>query len=161
MAPEGLSYNLTPLHQRLKSLESSFTTPVMFAQMNTIHHYFVNKSQAMFDGEYDPDGNPWAPLKRVTISRRMRLGFGPKPINVRTGLMKRYITEPRADIIGDASSLSYAFPSRSKPSQELLTRLSQASGLIRGGPARRVIGMSEQDTVFVLTSLRNNIMEFS
>lgn len=156
----SINYDMKPLKQRMTSLNASFGQPNLYAVMNSIHHYFVNKSQDMFASESDPDGRAWAALKQSTISFRRSLGFGPSPINYRTGKLYRYIVNSRPDILGHSDGvISYAFPQRAWPDKSVRWRLEQASGLIRGGPARRVIGMNATDADAVLAILQRNVLE--
>lgn len=155
-----MQYNMRPVNDRVTSLRSSLGTPHIYAMMNSIHHYFVNKSSSMFDTESDPFNNKWKPLSEATLNWRRSLGFGPRPINYRTGTLRNYVTSSRADILGHSDGVvSYAFPRRAMPSKEVRWRLEQASGLIRGGPARRVIGMSEADIAATLGIVHRGIVE--
>lgn len=144
---------------RLQSLNASLSTPGLYATMNSIHQYFQQKSQDMFDTESGPNGDPWEPLKRTTIEMRRSLGFGARPINVRTAKMKNYFVRSRIDIIGHSDGvISYAFPQRAWPDKEMRIRLNQAAGLYRGGPARPVVGMNGVDVAFVLGTMRKNLV---
>lgn len=160
MAIGSIQHNTPKLNQNFRSLDSGLNSPHIYAMMNTIHAHFIHQSSSMFANEVDPEGNKWAALKPSTINWRAWLGYGPRPINTRTGGMRDYFVNAKADILGHSDGvISYAYPRRAWPDKQTRWKLEQASGLIRNGPARRVVGMSAGDAAFVLSTLRSGILE--
>ena len=139
--------------EALTQLNQGLGTPSLMAAMVHIHGHFVEKTEKMFDKEVDPNGDPWTPLSEATREIRVNLGFPPGPINTRSGRLRDYLVSSRPDILGHSDGvISYAFPSRGWPDSDLITRMKQANGKLRG-PARSVVGMSAGDVAYVLSTL--------
>ncbi|ANA87252.1 hypothetical protein SEA_GIBBLES_17 [Gordonia phage Gibbles] len=149
--------NFRPVKDKLTTIEQGVSAHALIATMNSIHHYFVNKTENMFSAESDPFGNKWAPLAPATISRRSSLGFPPAPINVRTGKMKDYMTPSVPDVIGSGAFVSMAYPRRNAPPNDMLIRLKQAGGELKG-PAREVVGMNETDVAYVISYVNASVL---
>jgi len=137
----------------LAKLNQGLSTPSLMAALIHVHGHFVEKTEKMFDKEVDPYGNPWTPLTEATREIRVNLGFPPGPINTRSGRLRDYLVSARPDILGHSDGvISYAFPSRGWPDNDLIIRMKQADGQGRG-PARPVVGMNAGDVGFVLSTL--------
>lgn len=56
-----------------------------------VYAKFADYHRRSIDRNFAAEGRPgrWAPLKAATIRERIRLGYGPGPILVRTGRLKR------------------------------------------------------------------------
>lgn len=139
--------------EKLSKLSQGMSTPALTAGLMHVHQHFVEKTEKMFDKEVDPYGDPWTPLSEATREIRVNLGFPPGPINTRSGRLRDYLVSSRPDILGHSDGvLSYAFPSRGWPDSDLITRMKQANGAMKG-PARPVVGMSAGDIAYVLSTL--------
>lgn len=103
-----------------------------------------------FDTESSEDNGAWEQLRVATQIFRARAGFPPAhPINERTGEMKHYLTSQTGTVTlrSGVDSMSGDWPS--KPSGELLEKLSTAASGKRGQngfadtPAREVVWATE------------------
>lgn len=128
--------------------------------------YLQARAEARFDNEGDSAvGGPWAQLAASTIAIRKDLGFGPGPINVRTGQLRAWATDDEAAYFPGASSLRVRYPAR-PPRGKLREKVKTAQwgARARGGrdrvPARPVVGMDGQDVVFFLGSYGKWLDEF-
>lgn len=149
--------DFSDVNNHLITLREGLSARTMISAMNTIHQHFQRRSKEMFSGEVDPQGTPWAPLAPATLSFRRSLGFPEAPINTRTGKMRDYFVNAAPDVIGDGAFVSYAFPRRGAPPNDMILRLKQAGGELKG-PARPVVGMSEGDAAFVVGFMYRSIM---
>lgn len=153
----AIQANTRVLSDPVQTLQTSLSVAGLIATMNSIHLYFTNKTASMFRMERDVIGEKWAPLAPATKSWRTSLGFPVAPINTRTGKMRDYMTPAKADIVGTNDTVSYAFPRRSAPPNDMLIRLKQAGGEMKG-PARTVVGMSGEDAAYVIGYINSSIV---
>lgn len=159
MATRGKAVSVDATQAKLKAeaLSGRVSAAGLIASLNIVHELFVSKTGEMFDQEKDPFGTPWPELSDATKSIRVSLGFAEGPINHRTGRLRDDLVEAPADILGGSSGIvSYAFPRRGFPGQDLQRRYAQASGQGKG-PARKVIGMNETDVAKVLLVLNSSL----
>lgn len=109
-------------------------------------------TEARFASEGDEAVGKWQPLARSTIGIRESLGFGPGPINVRTGEMKESVTDAaHFGIKGTTpTSVRLQYPStsaRGELHEKLMTaQLGKDADDESGGtPARPVLSFTNDD----------------
>lgn len=120
--------------------------------------YFRKRARARFANEGDDVVGKWRPLKDSTISIREQMGFGPGPINSRTGELEEFITGGPNNINIHPWGASWIFPG-AQPQGELFEKFETAQ---KGKEwpqtvARPVLGMNVQDLSFVLLALATHI----
>lgn len=110
------------------------------------------RAQERFAVEGTDDG-PWAPLADATLSWRASYGFGPGPINRRTGELERFITGAPGSVTPHPGGATLSFPG-SEPTGELGRKVRVAQGYEEANdiPARHVVGLGLPDLEFALLS---------
>lgn len=97
------------------------------------------------------DDGPWAPLHDATVKIRHSMGFGPTPINVRTGEMKNWLVGSSGSAVPTPTGAMLSWPSN--PTGKMRDRIATAQGLNPNVDAREVIGLGVTDAQFVLASM--------
>lgn len=124
--------------------------------------YFRRRAGDRFAKEGDDVTGPWKPLAEATQNIRETMGYGPAhPINRREGELERYITQTQGRSTEEPWGASLTLPG-AEAQGELESKFSvaQQGGISISGnpiPARPVLGMNEQDLIFVLTALAGHI----
>jgi hypothetical protein len=121
-----------------------------------IEEWFVRRGRMRLQAEGDDASGKWRPLKASTIRLRRTKGFGPGPINRRTGQMDRWLLggNLRGGPIGDG--VEYKFPG-DPPTGELLTKVARAQlGDYRTVP-RPILAINETDLETVMRKYMNFI----
>ncbi|WKW85476.1 hypothetical protein SEA_REYNAULD_24 [Rhodococcus phage Reynauld] len=118
--------------------------------------YFTRKAKERFD-----TSEGWAPLADVTHDIRESMGFSrgdePGQINVRTGMLRDWVTNPKIVIQYDAVGTVMKWPGDEPSSKEMKHRLEQAAGN-RKGPARFVIQHDISDVAHLVSTLTAYVM---
>jgi hypothetical protein len=123
--------------------------------------YLAQRAASRFAGEGDDVVGRWKPLSDATQEWRRKgreqgqweVGDA-HPINVRTHELEDYITGGAGEAYPLGSGAALAFPSRNPPkSRGLQEKMKTAQVGRKRTPARPVIGLNEQDLLFVLTGL--------
>jgi len=102
----------------------------------------------------------WEPLKDSTIDFRRAQGFGPTPINVRTGELERYITQSDATVTPTATGAAMTYPGQ--PATGLVrekVETAQAGKPSPKTPPRPVLGLSTPDLELALVSMNQWIIQ--
>lgn len=108
-----------------------------------------------FASEGDDVSGKWAPLQQTTIEIRENMGFGPGPINKRTGELEEYITQGQVGITAGPGVASMRYPENPPRTKSLREKMSTAQRG-RNHPktiARPVLGLNERDLGQVITML--------
>ena len=140
------------------------TSPVgleLFMQ-TTVEPWLRERAQQRFSNEGDDVVGKWEPLQPSTEMIRSQSGYGgDHPINVRTGDLEDYITQSPALIKTLPSGSALTYPGN-KAGGELLAKVETAQGGKKYPftVPRPVLGMNENDLLFVLTGLATHIQGF-
>jgi hypothetical protein len=129
--------------------------------------YLAERGEKRFKGEGDDVVGNWEPLSMATQAIRMggRLAGNwsvgdAHPINQRTGELEDYITQGRGDTITTGLDVVMTYPDQAMVNPELQDKMQTAQqGRTQTPitPARPVLGLNENDLLFVLTSLSVSI----
>lgn len=142
---------------RMLGKMETLLSPAMLATFlgGPVVEHFQDKFNRFFE-QQGIDNQAWQPLSEVTIADREAQGFGPGPINERTGEMRAYVTDSPGDIriLGTLSVLTY--PGKT-PSGEMGRKLktAQKGGTFQGHavPARPVMDADETDMLYLMSAL--------
>ncbi len=113
------------------------------------------RAEKRFAGEGDDAVGAWSPLKYPTQNIRGSMGYGPShPINKRTGILERYITNSAGNVGAAPGGVQLTFPG-AQPTGNIYEKVLTAQA---GRPSpktvpRPVLGLSMTDSLFVQTSL--------
>lgn len=121
---------------------------------STIGPYLSKRAKERFQGEGDDVTGAWAPLKPATITIRQESGFGAGPINRRTGELEEYVVDGGWFAYPTGFGASMRFPGKDASGE--LKRKMETAQKGRKSPntvARPVIGVNENDLIFLQTSL--------
>lgn len=120
--------------------------------------YLKERARARFASEGDDVVGKWAPLKDSTITIRESQGYGPGPINSRTGELEEFITGPGNSVQVHPWGATLTFPGTSPIGEmEEKLRTAQQGKDYPSTVPRPVLGVNEADLVFVLTALATHI----
>lgn len=117
--------------------------------------FIRNRIQGRFTSEGDDVSGAWHPLEQATQQIRAAYGYPPDhPINVRTGEMQDFLVNTQSDVVmtGIGAELMH-------PPLTASAALSQKIATAQGGraspstPARPVIGVNENDVLFITSEL--------
>lgn len=98
--------------------------------------------------------SPWEPLKEATIAFRAHAGYGPVPINVRTGELERYITQSNSAVTATSGGAAMVYPGTAPSGYlEEKVRTAQAGKSKPDTSPRPVLGLGAPDLEFALVSL--------
>lgn len=112
------------------------------------------RAKGRFAGEGDAAvGGKWAPLRPATVVMRTQQGYGPGPINRRTGELENWVTNGGQDAFPVGPDTTMQFPG--KPISGELERKVQRAQQGDGGRTvpRPVLAVDESDLVFLQTQL--------
>jgi hypothetical protein len=140
----------------IQYLEARLSPVGLVTFLSTVVDPFIrNRIQQRFAGEGDDVVGAWHPLSVATQQIRASYGFPPShPINVRTGKLESWLVGAKSDVkqFGIGASLEHPPPgSDAILSKKLSTAQSGSSSPVT--PARPVIGVNENDLLFVTSSL--------
>lgn len=142
--------------EMLERLETLLGPAMLGAFMaGPVVQHFQNKFTEYFEAEAGPEG-PWVPLADATIADREAKGFGPGPINQRTGELRSFIAESPGDVRVLSTLAVLVYPGNI-PSGELgrKVRTAQQGGTFKGHavPARQVMAADESDLLYIMSAL--------
>lgn len=109
-----------------------------------IGEYLLNATQARFDREIDPAGNPWAPLKPETKARKRRKDHRDKILQMEGHLRDDLAMQADPDGVEIGTNRVYG-------------ATHQFGDASRGIPARPFLGISEDDTQYILDVLAEDL----
>lgn len=133
----------------------AISAPVMAAFLDTrVHEYLAATTEERFAHEVSPDGVAWAPLTETTNIFREAQGFPAEhPINVRTGSLLSWLTEP--GFIEDLpTGPSMITPDPATAGDWLGRKLETAQTGARATAARPVIGLTLNDADAIVLLLQ-------
>lgn len=117
-----------------------------------------------FKGEGDDAVGKWAPLQESTLLIREGYGFGPGPINRRTGELENYIVGGGSDVTAVPGLATLVYPDPNKARGPHLSKKVQTAQMGKTSPKtvkRPVLGMNETDLAAVMTKLAIHVRTFS
>lgn len=124
--------------------------------LDTIVDPFLrNRIEQRFAGEGDEVSGAWHPLAEATQQIRSSYGYPPDhPINVRTGKLRAHLvgTESTVQADGMGATLQHPGPVADGVTRKKLVT-AQSGSTSPSTPARPVIGVNENDLMFVTSSL--------
>lgn len=126
-----------------------------------IEPYIKLRIEGRFAAEGDDVTGQWHPLTVATKLIRARNGFPPDhPINVRTGKMKDYLVHSPSDIKiqGPEVELTHPGPTGDRELQDKI-RTAQEGKTKPRTPARPVLGLNENDLLFITSELAAYLTE--
>lgn len=155
-APLGTTVDISSADMALSTLLRGVSDASMTAYLETAaKNWFITRAEGRFASSGDSASGKWAPLSENTVDIRKNLGFTPGTgageINVRTGSLREWLTNPETMTVPDALGVSMAWPGP-EPDEGTRIKLSQAAGHERG-PARPVIAYDAADLSYLLTTL--------
>lgn len=141
----------------LESTYSFISAPGLAGYLNTVANpHLTRAAKDRFRGKGDSASGKWAELSQATQEIRSNLGFAPNDINVRTGIMRSFVTSPSPVFSQDIIGTTMEWPGT--PSPILGRRLAQAAG--RGkGPARYIIAYDLNTVAYLLATLETWTMK--
>lgn len=126
------------------------------AFLNTVVAPWVrNRIEQRFDNEGDDVSGSWDPLAAATQSIRASYGFPPDhPINVRTGSLRSFLVGTNSDVKpnGFGADLQHPPPSSDAIMNKKI-KTAQSGDPNPRTPARPVMGLNENDLLFITSSL--------
>lgn len=117
------------------------------------------RANERFLAQGDETTGPWEPLRDTTLMFRDAQGFGPAPINVRTGELERYITDSPGGVISTGQGATLVYPGDAPDNKYLTRKVVTAQQGWPGGankastPARPVLALGMPDMEYALVSL--------
>lgn len=152
----GTTVDTSSADMALSTLLKGTSDVSMSAYLETVaKNWFVTRAEGRFAEGGDSASGKWAPLSQNTVDIRTNLGFTPGTgmgeINVRTGSLREWLTQPETMTVPDGLGVSMAWPGP-EPDEGTRLKLSQAAGNEKG-PARPVIAYDAADLSYLLTTL--------
>lgn len=163
------------VQRMLHAADTAFsTTGLMSFLTMDVGPYLQTRAKGRFAAEGDDVSGKWAPLRPATEAIReagrsqglWSVGDA-HPINVRTGELEDYITGGQGAVFPSGmAGARIQYPRiTGKPTVRKKMKIAQKGGLAPNSghqtPPRPVIGLNEQDLVFVLTSLSLHLRRFA
>lgn len=140
----------------LNHLDSAMSPVGLAAFLHgSVEPYIRERAQNRFASEGDDVSGKWAPLQQTTIEFRESGGFGPRPINRRTGELEAYITQSDAGIASapGLSVLTYPKDPPKTPALQQKVQTAQAGRSVPSTVPRPVLGLNERDLGAVMVQL--------
>lgn len=151
MARASVTINMGRVSQILEKVDANISPIGLAGYMTTVvNPHLTNAAKARFKSKGDSASGDWAPLAQATQEIRTNLGFTPDDINVRTGLLRSFVTNPSTNVMQDPIGTTMEWPGT--PGVALGRRLAQAAGRGRG-PARYVIAYDVNTVAYILRTL--------
>lgn len=149
----------TDAEAALRTLEMKLEGPLMGKAVAEFMTPVVQSSTATrFANEGDAAVGAWEPLSEYTKERRLKMGFGSGPINVRTGEMRESVTDAAyfGVTAAGAGSARVTYP-EVPPGGELANKIRTAqSGKDEDGnvtPPRPILSFTEGDAEQLLVRM--------
>ena len=151
MPPSSITVD-TRRVSRILEATNSFVSPLGLAGYldSVANPHLARAAKARFKSKGDSASGKWAELSEATQQIRQNLGYSPDEINVRTGKMREFVTNPSPVIMQDAIGTTMEWPGA--PGANLDKRLKQAAGRGRG-PARWIIAYDVNTVAYILQTL--------
>lgn len=148
----------------LEQLDSALSpVGLAFFMKGAVHPHLQRRAVSRFAGEGDDAVGQWAPLKESTILIREGYGFGPGPINRRTGELENYIVNSGSDVQSVPGMTSLVYPDPNAPRGPYLARKMHTAQKGKVSPSTRprpVLGMNETDLAQVMTMLAFHVQGY-
>jgi hypothetical protein len=160
MAPVTAFIDATALHATVFKFERALSYPSLSMWMaGPMTEVLQRRAQERFLAQgSDLQGGSfknWKPLSAATIQFRQAAGYGPVPINVRSGELERYVTGAVGRVGPTPAGVSMVWPGAT-PGGTLGEKVARAQGRDDPNPAARpVIGLAAQDLALMMTSLQS------
>lgn len=123
--------------------------------------YLSERAKQRFQNEGDDVVGEWAPLQEATVNIRQGLNLpGEHPINRRHGILENWVVRGgwHAYPAGFGGALRYPANDPSGTTREKVVTAQQGS-ISPSTVARPVLGVNENDMIFVLTALAFSVQE--
>jgi len=116
-----------------------------------VRPYLNERARARFAGEGDGVTGSWMPLRPATVGMREKAGFpGEHPINVRTGKMRRFVTESQGTVFaGTYGAVAFSTPRKTSGVMADKLRTAQEGDAKTRTVARPVIGLGPEDATHI------------
>lgn len=156
-----ISGDTEPVEHILRKLELEILSETGLALFlgTVVGEYLQQRAMQRFENEGDDAVGMWAPLKPATVTIREEMGFSAGPINSRTGELEAYITGGNGSVTVSGGGGSVLMFPGNPPGPgasgylETKVRTAQKGRTFPATVARPVLGLSEMDLGFVITSL--------
>jgi hypothetical protein len=126
-----------------------------------VDDFIRNRISDRFTKEGDDVSGAWHPLEQATQQIRASYGYpADHPINVRTGQLKAFLVNSHSDIKTDATGATLQHPpvtGDAAMNKKIAT--AQSGSSYPSTPARPVIGVNQNDLLFVTSELVAYLME--
>ncbi len=123
---------------------------------SVVDPFLRNRIDSRFQSEGDEVSGRWHPLAQATQQIRASYGYPPNhPINVRTGKLRSHLVGTRSDVQanGMGATLIHPPPGSGDPVTNKKIKTAQSGSSHPPTPARPVIGINENDLIFITSSL--------
>lgn len=119
-----------------------------------VTEFFQQDIENRFSSEGDAKTGAWAPLKPATITIRASEGYGPGPINVRSGELKSFMSGPYPVFVDSPGSVIIDVPGDAPPGVEAKFKTAQ------GGSTNNPLGYGNTPARPVLADLTPAELDF-
>lgn len=146
----------------IQQLQDRLSPIGLVTYLNTVVDPFVRERiDQRFGSEGDDVSGAWHPLEQATQQIRAAYGFPPDhPINVRTGKLHSFLVGTPSDVKPDGMGATLEHP---PPIADPIIRKKldtvQAGSASPKTPARPVIGLNQNDLLFITSSLVAYLVE--
>lgn len=149
------------VNSRLARMEYMLTGPVIGTMLHTLAVPLLREdAKRRFATQGASDGAKWRPLRQSTLEIRRSKGFGPGPINVRTGLLRDFTTTALGQTVSTPSYTQLAWPGTQPAAGSNLGyaySTAQAGSSVWGTPARPVARLSPKVIVGIYAAIAGHV----
>lgn len=148
------------VNSRLARMEYMLTGPVIGAMLHSVAVPMLwEDAKRRFATEGRSDGEKWVPLKQSTLDIRRRRGFAPGPINVRTGLMRDYVTTALGQTVSTSDYTQLTWPGTPPSGGRLMYAYgtAQQGSSVWGTPPRPVVRLSPKVIVGLYAAIAAHV----
>lgn len=161
MIDVAITINDKVVNSRLDRMQYMLTGPVIGSLLQTTAVPLLREdARRRFSTEGASDGEKWVPLKQATIDIRRTRGFAPGPINVRTGLMRNYVTTALGQTVSTPSYTQLTWPGTQPMDNSPLGyayHTAQAGSSVWGTPPRPVVRLSPKVIVALYAVMASHV----
>jgi len=140
----------------IQHLQDKLSPTGLSVFLNTmVDPYIRNRIDQRFGSEGDDVSGAWHPLEQATQQIRAAYGYPPDhPINVRTGKMRSFLVHTQSDVQpnGMGATLTHP-PLTGDPITLKKIKTAQTGSSSPATPARPVIGLNQNDDLFITSEL--------
>lgn len=140
----------------MQQLQVKLSPAGLAAFLQTIVDPFIrNRIEGRFNSEGDDVSGAWHPLEQATQQIRAAYGYPPDhPINMRTGKMRTFLTTTQSDVkmTGMGAELTHP-PLTADAVMNKKIATAQMGSPSPSTPARPVVGLNDNDLLFITSEL--------